>query len=145
VTALKVYRNHKPKIHLYDGAKEMLAALRQKRVRIGIITDGRPEGQRNKIKALGLDKMVDDIIVTDELGGAQFRKPCDISFRIMANKWRMNYADIVYIGDNVNKDFQAPQQLGMKSVFYKILIRLFTCYFILFFRIIYNSITYVVT
>lgn len=116
---LKVYRRHKPKIKLYDGVKEMLKSLRQKELRIGIITDGRPEGQRNKIEALGLNQMVDDIIITDELGGIQFRKPCDIAFRILANKWRMNYADIVYVGDNVNKDFKAPQQLGMKRVYYK--------------------------
>ena len=119
ITALKVYREHKPEIHLYDGVKELLENLHLKGIRIGIITDGRPEGQHNKIEALGLDKMVDDIIVTDELGGVQFRKPCDIAFRIMANKWRMNYADIVYVGDNINKDFQAPQQLGMKCLYYK--------------------------
>ena len=111
VTALKVYRRHKPEIHLYDGVKEMLENLHQRGIRTGIITDGRPEGQRNKIEALGLEKMVDDIIITDELGGVQFRKPCDISFRIMTNKWRMNYGDIVYVGDNVNKDFQAPHNL----------------------------------
>ena len=69
VTALKVYRRHKTKIHLYDGVKELLKSLRQKELRIGIITDGRPECQRNKIEALGLNKMVDDIIITDELGG----------------------------------------------------------------------------
>lgn len=119
MTALKVYRSHKPKIHLYDGVKEMLDKIRQKGIRIGIITDGRPEGQRNKIEALDLEKMVDDIIITDELGGVQFRKPCDIAFRIMANRWRINPADIVYVGDNIAKDFQAPQQFGMKTILFR--------------------------
>ena len=116
VTALKVYRRHRPSIHLYDGVKEMLDNLRQRGIRTGIITDGRPEGQRNKLEVLGLEKMVDDIIITDELGGVQFRKPCDIAFRIMIRRWRLNPADIVYVGDNVNKDFQATRQLGMKSI-----------------------------
>ena len=62
---------------------------------------------------------MDDIIITDELGGVQFRKPCDIAFRIMATRWRINTSDIVYVGDNAEKDFQAPQQLGMKSVWLK--------------------------
>ena len=62
---------------------------------------------------------MDDIIITDELGGVQFRKPCDVAFRIMAIRWRMNPSDIVYVGDNADKDFQAPQQLGMKSVWIK--------------------------
>lgn len=114
---LKVYRSHKPNIHLYDGVNKLIAELRDKGIRVGIITDGRPEGQRNKIEALGLD--VDDVIVTDELGGVQFRKPCDIAFRIMITKWRLNPADVVYVGDNAGKDFQAPQQLGMQSVWFK--------------------------
>ena len=69
------------------------------------------------MEALGLD--VDNVIITDELGGVQFRKPCDIAFRIMTTRWRLNPADIVYVGDNPAKDFQAPQQLGMRSLWFK--------------------------
>ena len=86
---------------------------------MGIITDGRPEGQRNKIEALGLVSLVDDIIITDELGGVQFRKPCDIAFRIMQTRWKLPASQIVYVADNPAKDFQAPQQLGMKNVWFK--------------------------
>ena len=116
---LNTYRTHKPDIHLYDGVVEMIERLKSQGLRVGIITDGRPTGQRKKIAALGLDKIVEDIIITDELGGTQFRKPCDIAFRIMTTKWRLNPADIVYVGDNTMKDFQAPQQLGIKSVWFK--------------------------
>lgn len=114
--ALNIYRSHKPEIHLYSGVAEMINNLKAKGVKVGIITDGRPEGQRNKIEALGLH--VDDVIITDELGGVQFRKPCDISFRILITRWRLNPADVVYVGDNLDKDFQAPQQLGMKSLWF---------------------------
>ncbi len=51
-------------------------------------------------------------------GGVQLRKPCDIAFRIMLTHWRMNPADVVYVGDNANKDFQACRQLGMMSVWF---------------------------
>ena len=115
--ALNIYRFHKPDIHLYPGAAKVIEELKKQNIKVGIITDGRPEGQRNKIEALGLN--VDDVIITDELGGVQFRKPCDIAFRIMLTKWRLNPADAVYVGDNPVKDFQAPQQLGMKSLWFK--------------------------
>ena len=95
----------------------MINELKRKGIKVGIITDGRPEGQRNKLDALGLN--VDDLIITDELGGTQFRKPCDIAFRIMITKWRMNPADVVYVADNPNKDFLAPQQIGMKSIWFR--------------------------
>ena len=114
---LEVYRSHMPQIHLYPGVVEMIEELKTKGIKVGIITDGRPEGQRNKLEVLGLE--VDDVIITDELGGIQFRKPCDIAFRIMMTKWRLNPADIVYVGDNPAKDFQAPQQLGMRSIWFK--------------------------
>lgn len=114
---LNIYRSHKPDIHLYPGVDEMIAEFKEQGIKVGIIIDGRPEGQRNKLDALGLD--VDDVIITDELGGIQFRKPCDIAFRILFTHWRMNPADIVYVGDNPMKDFQAPQQLGMRSVYFK--------------------------
>lgn len=113
---LKVYRSHKPDIHLYPGVAGMIAALKARGIKVGIITDGRPEGQRNKLEALGLD--IDDVIITDELGGVQFRKPCDIAFRILITRWRLNPADIVYVGDNQAKDFRAPQQLGMRSIYF---------------------------
>lgn len=115
--ALEIYRLHKPNIHLYVGIAELMDNLKGKGIKVGIITDGRPEGQRNKIEALNL--CVDDVIITDEIGGVQFRKPCDIAFRIMQTKWRLDPADIVYIGDNSAKDFQAPRQLGMRCILVK--------------------------
>lgn len=114
---LDVYRSHKPTIHLYPGVNEMIEALKANGIKVGIITDGRPEGQRNKLEALGLK--VDDVIITDELGGVQFRKPCDVSFRILMTRWRMHPSEIVYVGDNALKDFKAPMQLGMRSIWFQ--------------------------
>ena len=67
----------------------MLNELRARGIKVGIITDGRPLGQHNKFEALGLGRFIDDFIITDELGGTQFRKPCDIAFRIMSAKWKL--------------------------------------------------------
>lgn len=117
--ALEQYRAHIPSIRLYEGVETLLTKLREKGLRVGIITDGRPEGQKNKIAALGLAPLIDDIVITDELGGVQFRKPCDIAFRIMQTRWRLPASEMVYIADNPAKDFQAPEQLGMKTVYFK--------------------------
>ena len=117
---LDIYREHYPNIELYEGVKDTILALKKRGIRIGIITDGRSEGQRNKLQALGLYDLIsgEDIIITDELGGVQFRKPCDIAFRIIQNRWQLNFSEIVYVGDNLNKDFQAPGQLGMQFAFF---------------------------
>lgn len=114
---LEIYRSHIPEITLYEGVMETIEQLKKDGNKVGIITDGRSMGQRKKIRALGLENKVDDIIITDELGGEQFRKPCDISFRIMQRRWRIPFENIVYVGDNINKDFMAPKQLGMQSIY----------------------------
>lgn len=113
---LNVYREHIPEITLYNGVASLILELKNKGIKVGIITDGRVSGQRKKVQALGLDKLVDDIIITDELGGVQFRKPCDIAFRIMQRRWGLLFEQMVYVGDNALKDFQAPRQLGMRWV-----------------------------
>ena len=116
---LAIYRNHAPNIHFYNGAEPLIKRLRENNVKIGVITDGRPEGQRAKIEALGLENLVDEIIITDELGGLQFRKPCDIAFRIMQKKLDVPFEQMIYVGDNPKKDFVAPRALGMKSIWFR--------------------------
>lgn len=116
---LEIYRNQKPKIQLYPGVVELINSLISRGIKVGIITDGRVEGQKSKIEALGLDKIIEDIIITDELGGPQFRKPNDIAFRIMQCRWRLPYEQIAYVGDNIVKDFQAAKQLGMQGIYYQ--------------------------
>ena len=115
----EAYRYHQPDIHLYDYVAEMLLQLRQQGFLLGIITDGRPEGQRAKIKALELERVFDHIIVTDELGGVEYRKPNEKSFVLMRDLLGIEYVEMCYVGDNVNKDFIAPEKLGMKSIWFR--------------------------
>ena len=114
--ALHIYRFQKPDINLYRGVAEMLKRVRKIK-KLGIITDGRPEGQRAKIDALGLE--ADEIIITDELGGVNFRKPNKKAFEIMQKRLGVAFGRMVYVGDNIKKDFQAPKTLGMKTIYFK--------------------------
>lgn len=114
--ALQIYRFQNPQIKLYPGVAEMLSRLRLTK-KIGIITDGRPEGQWAKIHALKIQ--ADAIIVTDELGGVEFRKPNEKSFRLMRERLGTEYSRMVYIGDNIKKDFIAPGKLDMRSIWFR--------------------------
>lgn len=116
---LEAYREQIPEIALYHGVSELIQDLKSKGIKVGIITDGRVSGQKRKLQALGLDKLIDDIIITDELGGTQFRKPCDIAFRIVQRRWSIPFEQIMYVGDNAEKDFQAPKQLGMRTLYFE--------------------------
>lgn len=116
---VEVYRLHKPNIHLYHGVLEILIKLKSLNYKIGMITDGRPWSQKAKIDSLGIERHFDKIIITDELGGIQYRKPNLKSFIMMRDYFNINYNEICYIGDNLHKDFTAPQKLNMKSFWIK--------------------------
>lgn len=115
--ALSVYRNHIPKIELYPGIRQLLESLSAEK-KLGMITDGRPEGQWAKIEALQIGCYFDKIIVTDDLGGPEFRKPNEIAFRLMQQALDVPFDKMVYIGDNIRKDFIAPQSLGMQAIYF---------------------------
>lgn len=108
-----------PDIYLYDGVEDMLSELKKQSLKIGIITDGRPEGQHAKILDLGLQNKVDEIIITDELGGVKYRKPCEKAFVSMHEKLNVPYEKMAYVGDNISKDFIAPENLGMRSIWFR--------------------------
>ena len=116
--ALRVYRTHTPRIRLYPGVKEMLSRLHGPK-KLGLITDGRPEGQRAKTAALGITELFDVIIITDELGGPEHRKPSPEAFEIMSRRLSVPFGRMAYIGDNIRKDFTAPEKLGMRCIWFQ--------------------------
>lgn len=107
-----VYRDHEPDISLTEDVRATLIGLREKGVKLGIITDGRPDGQKKKIAALGLKELVDKIIITDELGGTQYRKPNPKAFELMCDEFGIAFDQMLYVGDNPQKDFA----IGAKGV-----------------------------
>ena len=76
---------------------------------LAIITDGYPNVQWGKIKALNIDNLVGQIIVTGDWGQA-FWKPHHRAFIKISQDHKPT--ECVYIGDNPKKDFKAPEELG---------------------------------
>jgi len=116
------YVEHKPKLELFTGMIPMFLRLRGKGKKLCIITDGRVTAQSNKIDALHIKEFFDEIIITDQLAGNAlpfaFRKPNIVAFEIMKTRLQIPYSKMVYIGDNKNKDFIAPNKLGMESIYF---------------------------
>lgn len=109
---VKAYRNCEPKnLHCNPGVLDLLKTLKKKGVRTGIITDGFADVQKSKIKALGIQEYIDKIVITDELGGVQCRKPNPIGFEKMLKMLDVKPQEMVYIGDNPNKDFAIKKYL----------------------------------
>ncbi|HRD55742.1 MAG TPA: HAD-IA family hydrolase [Parachlamydiaceae bacterium] len=110
---LNTYRNHIPKITLYEDAKKLLQHL--KGHPIYIVTDGHKLVQENKIKALKLDKMVKHYYLTNRYG-LKNNKPSPYCFLKICKQEKITPEEVVYIGDNPHKDFLGLKPLGFKTV-----------------------------
>ncbi len=108
------YRSHQPSIALHADAQRLLSRLTG-RYRLGLISDGFAETQRNKIASLGIAGMLDTILLTDEFG-REFWKPHPRAFQELAGRWRLANESLLYIADNPAKDFVAPRALKWTSV-----------------------------
>ena len=108
---LKIYRNHYPEISLEEGVMEYLEELKDSGAKLGVITDGRSVTQRNKIRALGIERMLDAVIISEEIGS---EKPDVHNYQAVMNMFPERKV-FVYVGDNTKKDFIAPNALGWRT------------------------------
>jgi putative hydrolase of the HAD superfamily len=112
---VNVYRNHHPKIHLTNDSKYIIDYMVNKGYKLGIITDGYKETQRKKVEALNIINLFDHIIITDELG-REYWKPHERPYILMKEKLEVEFHEMIYIGDNVLKDFITAKKLGIKTI-----------------------------
>jgi putative hydrolase of the HAD superfamily len=111
---LLMYRNHIPEIQLETETEKTLFILNNmENVVLGLLTDGREITQKNKIQSLDLERFIasENIIVSEKFGS---EKPSVKNYLYFQQKY--GSADFYYIGDNVNKDFIAPNQLNWTTV-----------------------------
>lgn len=84
-------------------------------VRMGIITNGTSEGQREKLRRFTLTDFFEIILIEQELG---FGKP-DLRVYLHALELlHLQPQDVWMVGDNLVWDIQAPQALGIYSIWF---------------------------
>lgn len=110
-----VYRNHVPKITFFDDVKPTISLLKEKGVFTGIISDGYRETQKNKLTVLNANEFFDKMILTEELG-REYWKPNPKAFEIMQNEFGLNYCEMMYVGDNPQKDFFIKKYYPIRTV-----------------------------
>ena len=110
---ISVYRLHKPKIKLYKSAKRCLSNF--KNTPKYIVTDGNKIVQRNKVKALNLDRIMKRIFITHQYG-IKHAKPSTFCFEKILYTQKESYKNIYYIGDNPHKDFINIKKIGYKTI-----------------------------
>lgn len=109
-----IYRSHEPSITLAEDARRYFATLRPGR-RHAIITDGHAATQQAKVRALGLDNLVDHLVYTGQWG-RDFWKPHLRAYEAVEQKFGLATSSMVYVADNPTKDFVTPRARGWWTI-----------------------------
>ena len=105
------YRNCRPAIELPEATAKTLAELRDMGCGIGLLTEGRPTTQNNKIDRLGLRRYLtrEPLIASPRSAGGSGKQFAVYTGGIDADLF-------VSVGDNPAKDFAEPRALGWLTV-----------------------------
>ncbi len=112
---IRIYRTADRPLSLFPDAQRIINKLRSRNLPVAILTDGALEAQRTKVKLLNIESQIDKIIYTDELG-RDYWKPSTKGFELLMEYFHTAPTENVYIADNEEKDFFAPNILGWLTI-----------------------------
>lgn len=103
--------------HFIDGAEALLPALHEK-YRVYITTNGYTKTQSSRIKAAGVDKYVDGVFISQEIGAD---KPSKEFFdRCVAHIPDFSPDETVIVGDSLTSDVLGGINLGIRTVWFNV-------------------------
>ncbi len=98
---------------LLPGAREALAGLRDRGVRMVLVTNGASAVQRSKIDRFGLASFFEEILVEGEVG---YGKPDERIYRRGLEAVGATAAEAWIAGDNLEWEVAVPKRLGFTTV-----------------------------
>lgn len=111
---VNIYRNHIPQITLPQDSRDVLKKLKTKYT-LALLTDGFLPVQQLKVQSLGIEEYFSCIVYTEKLGRDCW-KPSPAGFKKIMQDLDIRPENIVFVADNEQKDFIAPNKLGFLTV-----------------------------
>jgi putative hydrolase of the HAD superfamily len=102
-----------PEMKPFDGAIDALHSLKRANVRLGLISNGKGETQRDKVIRFALEPLFDCILLEGEFG---IGKPDRRVFDHTLAELNAKPSDAWMVGDNLQWEVAAPQALGIKGI-----------------------------
>ncbi len=96
--------------------RKILLKLKEMGLLLGIITDGNPIKQWEKILRLELDAYFDEVLISDFVG---VKKPHPKIFRKALGKFNVKADEALMVGDRLYSDIYGAKQVGMHTVWFK--------------------------
>lgn len=96
------------------GVMELMEILSKKYL-IGVLTNGFTEVQYRKLHSTGLDRYIQRMVISDEIG---VQKPDARIFRYAEQETGAKAEEIIMIGDNPDNDIQGALDAGWHAIYY---------------------------
>ena len=100
----------------FPNLVEMLEALNRRNLKLGIITNGKGQFQMDNIKALGIEKYFDAILVSEWEG---IKKPDQQIFNRALGRLNVLPSESIFLGDHPINDVEAAKNAGMIGIWKK--------------------------
>ncbi|MEP6853805.1 MAG: HAD family hydrolase [bacterium] len=97
----------------YPDVPDCLAALRQQKLLVGVITNNESDHQRRKLATVGLADAFDVVVISGEVGVA---KPNPEVFRLACRRAGVEPSEAVHVGDLLEIDAAAAVGAGLRGV-----------------------------
>jgi putative hydrolase of the HAD superfamily len=98
---------------LFPGAIDLLRALRERGIKLGIVTNGLSETHREKIALLRISEYFDAIFLSDEVGMV---KPDPLLFAHACHTLGGAPARSAMVGDRYDRDISGAMEAGLYTV-----------------------------
>jgi HAD superfamily hydrolase (TIGR01662 family) len=113
-TCEEIYRAaYNRKWRAVPGARELLTSLRKLGIWIGVITNGLELRQAEKLRALRLENMIDEMIVSEKVGS---KKPAQSFFEYALTRADVSPNECIVVGDLWETDIQGALNMGLDSI-----------------------------
>lgn len=97
----------------FDDAVPTLRRLRADGLRLGVLTNGEEDQQREKLDRTGLSEHVDVLIASSTL---PFGKPHPLAFSAAVERLGVRAEEVLMVGDSLDKDVRGALAAGLRAV-----------------------------
>ncbi|WP_055105761.1 HAD family hydrolase [Paenibacillus ihumii] len=104
-------------IELFDGVEELITELKARNFVVGIITNGPPDHQMNKVNALALTRLIPEKLIYIS-GAVGFTKPDKRLFSHVTEQLSLAPENCCYIGDSWRNDVVGALDAGWKVLWF---------------------------
>lgn len=114
LACLLMHRSAVIRMRLFDGTSELLRSLKARGAKVYLLSNAQSVVARSNMSECGLDeKLFDGIMISSEAG---VRKPDSAFFEMLFDKYGIDKASAVMIGDDKDSDIRGANAFGIESI-----------------------------